>query len=678
MNKKEKKHINEKITFKRCKKALRPDGLQMKSLQGYTFVDFAEAIASRYPNRIVYSVFRDDTSDMTYSQLVQRARSIASYLMKLGYNHGDKIAIFSESCPNWMVMYLAIAYIGCVAVPILPDFSQNEANTIFSDCNLKGACVNQKSFSKIKSFITDHDIDLFRMEDLLHIPRENALDFASSPGFSMTSSKYKMDELAKRKPEETDPVSLIYTSGTTGSSKGVLLTHINILRCADLASDVYVKIKPGYNVLSILPMSHVYEFTIGQVLTMMRGCHITFLGKPPAVSILLPALQDVRPQIMLTVPLLIEKVYKSAILPVLSENKKIKKLLKSPLKWYVYRAMGKKLVATFGHRLKFFGIGGAALDSEVEKFLHLAHFPYAIGYGLTETSPLIAGCASKYSDQKPGWIGKIVADDDVILLNRNQDGIGEIAVKGLNVMSGYYNNPELNKEAFTPDGYFKTGDLGEIDFYNRLAIKGRVKTMILGPAGENIYPESIESLINNMNFVQESLVVPSDGGLLALIKLDLKAFANKMNLDMHEVALEAKKYLMSIRRDVNSQLSSFSKLDDVELQEEEFERTPTQKIKRFMYSNKGKENAKATEKNKEISCNKKGALKADKVAMKNKLRALKKEFESNKRKISNSYKTELKELSKEERKLKKSELWKKMKEDKREARRQYRREKALI
>ncbi|MBQ2259354.1 MAG: AMP-binding protein, partial [Spirochaetales bacterium] len=195
-----------------------------------------------------------------------------------------------------------------------------------------------------------------------------------------------------------------------------------------------------------------------------------------------------------------------------------------------------------------------------------------------------------------GYIGKVLNDDHVVLLSKNEEGVGEISVKGVNVMSGYYNNPELNKEAFTADGYFKTGDLGAFDKKGRLAIMGRVKTMILGPGGENIYPESIESVINNMSFVQESLVVPENGGLLALIKIDLKAFAEKKMLDTKQAKDEAIKYIASLRKDINAQLSSFSRIDDVELQEEEFERTPSQKIKRFLYSS-GDKRKKQSEKN---------------------------------------------------------------------------------
>lgn len=588
---KDKKPKKAKITFKKCRKTKRADGLKMKCVMGYTFPDFVNAVSSRWPKRVCYSIYgHDEDGDMTFSQLSYYSRAVASYLLSKDYKKGDKVAIFAESCPNWMVMYLGITYIGAIAVPILPDFTAREAEFILKDSEAKGVLVNAKSYQKIKAYKQEKpELDLFRAEDLINIHEiPEGYMYLNSPGFSMKDAKVTPAALSYSKPEEDDVASIIYTSGTTGTSKGVVLTHKNLLRCADLNTDVYVKIKPGYNVLSILPMSHVYEFTIGQLLTLLRGCHITFLGKPPAVSILLPALKSVRPEIMLTVPLLIEKVYKAAIVPVINGENKIKKLLKGPFKSYVYKMIGRKLKNTFGGNLKFFGIGGAALDREVEEFLYKAHFPYSIGYGLTETSPLVAGGGPRRRDQRPGWIGKVVIDDDVKLLNKREDGVGEIAVKGVNVMKGYYKNEELNREAFTEDGYFRTGDLGLLDKKNRLAIKGRVKTMILGPAGENIYPESIESLINNLSFVQESLVVPENGGLLALIKIDLQGLADKMAISIDEAKEEAKKYIASIRKEVNSQLSAYSKIDEVKLQEEDFERTPTQKIKRFLYPKKNK------------------------------------------------------------------------------------------
>lgn len=585
-----------KITEKECRHVKRPDGLKMKTVKGYTFPDFMAAISSRYPKRTCYRVFRSgEENDISYSQLVWYAEAAASYLLSLGLGKGDRIAIIGESSPEWMVMYLAVVSIGAVAVPILPDFPSRDMLSILADSGAKGAAVNTKHFPKIKDA---HPLFLFRLDDLVHIPAiPEDSSFADAPGFPLRTQKIKMKDLEASRPEESDSASIIYTSGTTGASKGVELSHMNILRCADLASDVYVKLNPGEKVLSILPMAHVYEFTIGQILPMMKGLEINFLGRQPAVSILLPALSEIRPHVMLSVPLLIEKVYKAAVLPVLKGDGRIAKLAHNPLtKGLVMRTIGRKLRKTFGHRLKFFGIGGAPLDSEVEAFLHAAHFPYALGYGLTETSPLVAGCGSKHSDEKPGFIGPVVKDDDVILLDCNAEGVGEIAVKGPNVMKGYYNRPDLTAEVFTEDGYFRTGDLGYLDKKGRLAIRGRVKTMILGPGGENIYPEMIETLINNLDFVEESLVVPEDGGLLALVKIDIALMADKMKISVQEAQKEAEKYIASIRKNVNSQLSAFSKISAVRLQEKPFERTPTQKIKRFLYPERKRKGDKDEEK----------------------------------------------------------------------------------
>ncbi len=591
--KKEKKKV---ITKKICRKIRRSDGLKMKFMSQYTFRNFYEVIESRYSKRNMYKVFRSDEG-YTYGSFAHAVRSTATYLLSQGLSKGERIVIMAESSPNWMVSYTALTSIGLVAVPILPDFSSREAEEIIKHSKAKAIFVNQKQYSKIKSVIESESLMLFRLEDLFHIPRsiraESDKDFSFLPGISLPNTKINQGLLDENRPEETDLASIIYTSGTTGSSKGVMLTHFNILRCADLSTDVYVKVKPGYSVLSILPMSHVYEFTIGQVLTLLQGLEITFLGKAPAASVLLPALNEVRPHVMLTVPLLIEKVYRASVVPVISENKKIKRLIKYPLIGsFVYRVIGKKILARFGSRIKFFGIGGAPLDSEVEYFLYRSSFPYALGYGLTETSPLVAGCGPRKKDHKLSFVGKVVSDDTVKLENQNEEGVGEVLVKGPNVMMGYYEREELNSDVFTSDGFFKTGDLGMLDKKGRLAIKGRVKTMILGPAGENIYPEIIESLINSQEYVEESLVVPSGGGLLALIKIDLELMSAKLKLDAASARKEAEKYVKEIRKIVNKQLSVQSRINETELQEEPFERTPTQKIKRFLYPKKKKDESK--------------------------------------------------------------------------------------
>ena len=583
MSRGKKKIKREIVTLKKCKKIKRDDGLRLYTVEGYTFPQFVKAVTSRYRSRTCYRVFRTgEENDLTYSQLGWYSYSLASYLLNHGVKKGDRVVILGESCPNWMVMYLGITCIGAVAVPVLPDFSSSEIRNIIETASPVAICVNARQYGKIKDYPLDGKL-LFRMEDLVHVTDLGEYSFSEAPGFAATHQKIELKKLSGVEIGEEDTASLIFTSGTTGSSKGVLLSHKNILRNADISSQIYVKLKPGTRSLSILPMSHVYEFTLGQVLMLMLGMEITFLGKPPATSILLSALSEVRPHAILTVPLLIEKVYRSAVAPAL-EQENIKRLMKFPLtRRFVYRTIGKKLKSTFGHCLKFYGIGGAAADEEVLDFLHNAHFPYALGYGLTETSPLIAGCGSAHSRQRPGFVGEIHPDADIKLLDMNEDGVGEVAVKGHSVMQGYYANPELNKASFTEDGYFRTGDLGYIDTRGCLAIKGRVKTMILGSGGENIYPEPIESLINANEYVEESLVVPDKGGLVALIKIDLELMSKKMKISLQEAHGEALKYVKRIKTDVNSELSAFSRISDVELQEEPFERTPTQKIKRFLY-----------------------------------------------------------------------------------------------
>lgn len=589
--KKEKRHV---ISTRECRRVKRVDGLKMKFFTKYTFRNFYEVIESRYPKKNMYRVFRDEDSTITFGDFARRVRSVSSYLLSLGIGKGDRIAILGESCPNWMVMYCAITSIGAVSVPILPDFTEREVTEIVRHSGSRAVAVLSKHYPKLLKYLEENMVELFRLEDLFHLPYEvghpEPQRFLSCPGVSMKEFKVNRKALDEHQPEEDDLASIIYTSGTTGSSKGVMLTHKNILRCADLNTDVYIKARSGMRALSILPMSHVYEFTIGQILVLVQGIEIVFLGKPPAVSILLPALKEERPHIILSVPLLIEKVYRSAVLPTIRDNKKLANMIRNPLtSGFVHKVINRKIMATFGGRLKFFGIGGAPLDPEVELFLYKAGFPYAIGYGLTETSPLIAGCSPKKRDHKPGFVGKIVEDDDVVLLDKNSEGVGEIAVKGPNVMLGYYMRDDLNSEAFTEDGYFRTGDLGYLDRKGRLAIKGRVKTMILGPAGENIYPELIENLINAQEFVQESLVVPNDGGLLALIKIDIEMMSKKLKISIDDARNEARKYVKNLRKDLNSQLSSYSRLDETELQEEPFDRTPTQKIKRFLYPKKNNE-----------------------------------------------------------------------------------------
>ena len=519
-------------SFRECAKVKRDDGLVMYGMKRYTFRDFVDAVSARYGKLLCYTIYGgEDEVSFSYQYLAFKVHAISQYLLNLGVKKGDRICIYGESSPMWMMFYLGLTSIGGIAVPILPGFSGKEAIVAMKDSGCKGICAQSRQFASVADFVLENGYEVFRLEDLFHISAEirgqlDAKNFLTLPGIDITHTRFALRELSSLPLEEDDIASIIYTSGTTGSSKGVVLTHKNILRNADRSSYEYIHVKPGMRVLSILPISHIYEFTIGQMLSMNCGLEIHFL------------------------------------------------------------LIGHKLMATFGGKLKFFGIGGSALDKEVEDFLYRAHFPYALGYGLTETSPLLAGCGPRPKQHHRTAVGKIHPDVDMILLDKDKEGVGEIAVKGPNVTSGYYDNPALNSETFTDDGYFRTGDLGYIDRKGWLYIKGRCKTMILGPAGENIYPESIESVINNMQFVQESLVVPEGTGLLALIRIDIELMAKSLKISIDEAKVEARKYVAALRGEVNKELSAQNRIDSVELQEEDFERTATQKIKRFLYPKK--------------------------------------------------------------------------------------------
>ena len=421
--KKKKTDKAKEYSFRECGKIKRADGLVMYGVKKYTFRDFVEAVCARYSKLLCYTVYGgEDEVSFSYQYLGFKVHAISQYLLNMGIKKGDKICIYGESSPMWMMFYLGLTSIGGIAVPILPGFSGKEAIVAMKDSGCTGICAQQRQFNSVRDFVLENNYEIFRLEDLFHLPEDvrgqiDDKNFLSLPGVDITHTKFSLRELNALPLEEDDIASIIYTSGTTGSSKGVVLTHKNIIRNADRDSFEYFVGKPGMRVLSILPISHIYEFTIGQLLSMNCGFEIHFLGKPPAVSILLPALKKIRPHVIQTVPLLIEKVYKAAVAPVIKGEGSLAKFYRNPLtKNLVARLIGHKLQSTFGGKLAFFGIGGSALDREVEDFLYRARFPYALGYGLTETSPLLAGCGPKRKQHKVGSCGKVHPDVDMKLL----------------------------------------------------------------------------------------------------------------------------------------------------------------------------------------------------------------------------------------------------------------------
>jgi long-chain acyl-CoA synthetase len=513
----------------------------------------------------------------TYETISKEIRALIAFLEKIGICPGDKVAILSLNMPNWGVAYFSITFMGAVVVPILPDFSSTEIANVLEHSGTKAIFVSNSLLSRINGFKSEGLKTAILMEDYSLIFAEKGLGKFDST--ALPAKKYKV--------EEEDLASIIYTSGTTGRSKGVMLTHKNISFNA-LKGRVIQSIDENDRFLSVLPLSHTYENTLGLILPMLCGSCVYYLRKPPTPSVLLPALAEIKPTMMLTVPLIIEKIYFNKILPTFRDKLILKLLYKIPLiRKKLNAAAGKKLLKTFGGELKFYGIGGAKLNKMVERFLIEAKFPYAIGYGLTETSPLLAGS----NPQKAVFESTGPAIEGIELIINNPDkkaGEGEIWARGPNIMKGYYKEPTMTKEVLTPDGWFKTGDLGALDRNNNLFIKGRLKNMIVGASGENIYPEEIESIINNFRFVVDSLVVQQKGKLVALVQINMEELEKKYQILKQDMTRQFEDKVDDVLNElqdyVNSQVNKFSQIQKVVLQSVPFQKTATLKIKRFLYT----------------------------------------------------------------------------------------------
>lgn len=512
---------------------------------------------------------------ISYNQLRDKTYSVIRLLEEHSVQPGDRVAIFSSSLPNWGVCYLAVTSIGAVAVPILPEFTAVEAANVLDHSGTKLLFISAGLAPKLADLIPESVQTVISIEDF------TLFSGADTTGYRPELRPQKQYDVA-----EDDLAVIIYTSGTTGKSKGVMLTHKNICFTARQVMHIQ-KVEESDIFLSILPLSHTYEQTLGLVLPLFNGAMIWYLRKPPTPSVLLPALEQVRPTTMLSVPLIMEKIYFGKVAPTFNKNRFTASLYAMPpFRRLLNRIAGKKIYKAFGGRLRFFGIGGAKLNGTVEQFLIDAKFPYAIGYGLTETSPLLAGTmvgSSKLGSTGPAMPG-------VELMIKNPDpltGEGEIWAKGDNVMKGYYREPAMTEEVLTPDGWFKTGDLGVVDRKNFLSIKGRLKNMIVGSSGENIYPEEIESVINNFGHVIESLVLEKKGKLVAMVHLNLEELREKYAQVKQDFTQQAEQlineYLVELQHYVNSRVNRYSQLQLVLYHPEPFQKTATLKIKRFLY-----------------------------------------------------------------------------------------------
>ena len=500
----------------------------------------------------------------TYQSFKAKCDGLSKTLTQYGIGAGDKVAILSQSMPNWSVAFFSLAPFSRIAIPILPDSSENEVTNIINHSESKVIFVSDRLKSKISKEIMDKMTLVIEMDTLEIIKADE--------------EKFTCDgKTAVPTPE--DIATIIYTSGTTGSAKGVVLSHRN------LASNVITcyhscKRTDKDRWLSILPMAHTLEMTLGMLYPMYCGASVYYLQKPPVPSILMKALKIVKPTTMLTVPMIIEKVYKGSVLPTIKKSRTLS-WMNEHMNGLMCRIIGMKLKATFGGKVTFYGIGGAKLDPEVEAFLLKAKFPYAIGYGLTETSPLLG--YAMHGWRAVGSLGYPVYNVQLKLYNVDPaTGEGEIVAKGPNVMLGYYKDPKRTKSVFTEDGWFRTSDIAVQDEKGRFYIKGRNNNMILGPSGENIYPEEIENVINNVEGVNESIVVERDGKLVALIQPQENFIQwDKESEDKLYEKLDAWK--AKVLKMVNKNVSKASQVSSVEVMKEPFEKTATQKIRRFKY-----------------------------------------------------------------------------------------------
>ena len=514
--------------------------------------------------RNTMSIMLDSDMRYTYGEFRKKCDEISARLSRYGIGAGDRVAILSQNMPNWTVAMFSLVPFGRVSVPILPDSSENEVTNILNHSGSKAIFISRRMLPKLSRECMDKMVLVIDIEDFSLIKRDD--------------SSFTCDGRV-RQPQPDDLATIIYTSGTTGNAKGVMLSHRNL--CANIIASLHAQKCCEKDVwLSILPMAHTYELSIGVLYPIFCGACVYYIQKPPTPSILTKALKETRPTIMLSVPLIIEKIFRNSIVPTIRRSR-VLRWMQRKMPWLLYRIIGIKLRSTFGGRLKFFGIGGSKLDTHVEEFLKKAKFPYAIGYGLTETAPLICNAGVKYT--KPGSTGVAAYGVSVKLINVNPEtGEGEIVAKGDNVMLGYYKDPERTRSVFTDDGWFRTNDLATVDDKGRYYIKGRLNNMILGPSGENIYPEEIENVINNMEDVSESLVMERDGRLVALVQLNDNIIDwNQEGEDQFFEKLEARK--QAILNYVNKHVNKFSKIKEVEVMKEPFEKTATQKIRRFKY-----------------------------------------------------------------------------------------------
>lgn len=521
-----------------------------------------------------------DQNSLTYGQVAEEIARIHLFFEEIGLKQGDKVSLIGKNHSSWSLVFLATFTYGAVIVPILHEFNSDSVLHIIEHSDSQCAFVNENIWSTLDQdrvaipTFSIPSFDLLKSKDNSHKNIKQNVDAKFDQRYPNGFTK---EDIKYAEVDNDKVICINYTSGTTGFSKGVMLTANNYAGNVTYAHSLGL-LFPGEKDLAFLPMAHAYGCAFDFLYALSNGVHVTLLDVIPSPQNLVKAFQEIRPNIIITVPLIFEKIYKKKILPIV-EKPIVKALLKVPgVNNIIYKKIRKSLIESLGGNFREVIIGGAALGKDIEAFFHKIKFPFTVGYGMTECAPLIS--YDHHYDFVPTSCGSILNGImEARIDSPDPENIpGEIQVKGENVMAGYYKNPEATKEAFTEDGWLKTGDSGVL-VGRRLFIKGRIKTMLLGSNGQNIYPEEIEAKINNMPYVAESLVVQRDGKLVAIIHPDYAELRDN-NIDTDSIT----EIMNNNRITLNDSLARYEKINIIEIKNDEFEKTPKKSIKRFMYS----------------------------------------------------------------------------------------------
>lgn len=524
---------------------------------------------------------------ITYEGLAKEILGFHYFFKKSGIKKGDKVVLLGRNSVNWAIIYLSVVSYGAVIVPVLPDFHVEDITHIVNHSDALLLFVADDIYERLDEGKFHHLNAIFSLDsfDILYHKKSNL------PKIQDAANKYRKEELSAltashfRFPEidNAELAAILYTSGTTGFSKGVMLSHnciiANLLFAEKELYQTYDQEKT--RMLSFLPLAHAYSCAFEFLMQISFGVHVTFISQLPSPSILLRAFQDVKPWLILAVPLIVEKVYRKRIAPRLKKPL-MKFLLKLPfIEGLIYKKIREGLIEAFGGAFFELVIGAAPLNEEVEQFFKKIKFPFTVGYGMTENGPLIS--YADYRVWKKRSVGKIIFCLEAKIDSEDPYNIdGEVMVKGENVMMGYYKNKDATNEVLDKEGWLRTGDLGVFDKEGFLYLKGRKKDMILGPSGENIYPETIESKLDNLPFVLESVVIEREGKLIALVCPDMEE-VDAAGIKSSELEMWLAEKMEENRRVLNHLTPSFVSIKRIKIQAEPFEKTPTKKIKRFLY-----------------------------------------------------------------------------------------------